>query len=134
MPVSPDNASGRGHLSRPGVVRVPWNGPAAIVKALDVGAQGVIVPMVNSPEDAIRAAEACRYPPIGIRSWGLNRRAFAGRYTTESANTETVCAIHIETVGGLETAGDILAVPGIDIAYIGPADLAVSAGSHRRST
>ncbi|MGH3438877.1 MAG: HpcH/HpaI aldolase family protein [Sciscionella sp.] len=113
---------------RPSVVRVPWNDPAEIMKALDAGAQGVIVPMVNSPEEAVRAVEACRYPPAGIRSWGLNRRAFAGGYTAESGNIDTVCAIQIETSNGLRATHDILAVPGIDIAYVGPADLAVSAG------
>lgn len=113
---------------RASVVRVPWNDPAAIMKALDAGAHGVIVPMINSPEEASRAAQACRYPPAGIRSWGLNRHGFGGPYTTESGNLETVCAIQIETVSGLDAAKEILSVPGIDIVYVGPADLAVSAG------
>lgn len=113
---------------RPSVVRVPWNDPSAIMKSLDAGAQGIIVPMVNSPEEAARAVSACRYPPDGIRSWGLNRRAFDGSYTTERGNHATVCAIQIETLRGLDAAREILAVPGIDIAYVGPADLAVSAG------
>lgn len=113
---------------RPGVVRVAWNDPAAIMKALDAGAHGVIVPMVNSPREAVRAAQACRYPPAGIRSWGLSRRALSGPYTAEFGNRDTVCAIQIETLSGLAAAREIVAVPGIDIVYVGPADLAVSAG------
>ncbi|NKQ58034.1 2,4-dihydroxyhept-2-ene-1,7-dioic acid aldolase [Amycolatopsis sp. K13G38] len=113
---------------RPGLVRVRWNDPAAIMKALDAGAQGVLVPMVNSPEDAARAAQACRYPPAGIRSWGLSRHVLGRPYDPASANHDTVCAIQIETTGGLRAAKEILAVPGIDVAYVGPADLAVSAG------
>lgn len=113
----------------PGVVRVPWNEPAGIMKALDAGAQGVIVPMVNTPEEAEIAVRSCRYPPAGFRSWGLSRRALDGReYTAASANAETVCAIQIETLNGLSRAADILSVPGVDVVYVGPADLAVSAG------
>lgn len=59
----------------PSLVRVPWNEPAAIMHALDTGASGVIVPMVNSAEEAERAVAACRYPPAGIRSWGPTRVA-----------------------------------------------------------
>src|SRR5439155_16169946 len=57
----------------PALVRVPWNDPGWIMKALDAGAAGVIVPMVNTPEEAEAAAGACRYPPDGYRSWGPTR-------------------------------------------------------------
>lgn len=115
-------------LGVPSLVRVPWNDPAAIMKALDAGAHGVIVPMVNSPQDAAMAAQSCRYPPEGIRSWGLSRHSLRGPYSPESANRDVVCAIQIETTAGLEIAKEIVSVPGIDIVYVGPADLAVSAG------
>ncbi|HEY3194225.1 MAG TPA: aldolase/citrate lyase family protein, partial [Candidatus Dormibacteraeota bacterium] len=59
--------------SVPSFVRVPWNEPGAIMKALDAGAGGVIVPMVNSVEQAKAAVDACRYPPHGIRSMGPTR-------------------------------------------------------------
>src|SRR5437879_3256169 len=52
------------------VVRVPWNDPATIMKVLDFGAYGIIVPLINTAEDAAKAVAACRYPPVGIRSSG----------------------------------------------------------------
>lgn len=115
-------------LGVPSLVRVPWNDPAAIMKALDAGAGGVIVPMVNTPQEAAMAAQACRYPPDGFRSWGFSRHSLRGRYTPDSGNRDVVCAIQIETTAGLEIAEDIVSVPGVDAVYVGPADLAVSAG------
>jgi 4-hydroxy-2-oxoheptanedioate aldolase len=52
------------------VVRVAWNDPAAIMKALDLGAYGILVPLINTAEDAVKAVAACRYPPVGMRSSG----------------------------------------------------------------
>src|SRR5579859_2514387 len=57
------------------IVRVSWNDPSLIMRALDAGADGVIVPMVNSAAEAEAAARACRYPPVGVRSWGPTRSA-----------------------------------------------------------
>ena len=72
----------------PTVVRVPWNEPGAIMRALDAGADGVIIPMVNSKEEAERAAFATRYPPGGYRSWGALRSGMARRdFSPASANT-----------------------------------------------
>src|ERR1700694_4032782 len=64
----------------PAFVRVPWNEPGTIMKALDAGAAGVIVPMVNSPEEARAVVGACRYPPGGFRSiaWRRGRGPLAG--------------------------------------------------------
>ena len=113
----------------PAFVRVPWNQPADIMKALDAGAQGVIVPMVNSKQDASSAAGACRYPPQGYRSWGPTRAALqVSGYGTESANRAVVCMVMIETVEGMAALDEILAVPGIDGVFIGPNDLAVTHG------
>jgi 4-hydroxy-2-oxoheptanedioate aldolase len=113
----------------PGFVRVPWNQPADIMKALDAGAQGVIVPMVNSKEEAERAAGACRYPPLGYRSWGPTRAALqVSGYGTEIANRAVVCMVMIETVEGLAAIDEILSVPGVDGVYVGPNDLAVTHG------
>jgi len=113
----------------PGFVRVPWNQPADIMKALDSGAQGVIVPMVNSKEDAERAAGACRYPPHGFRSWGPTRAALQiSGYGREVANLAVVCMVMIETVEGLASIDEILSVPGVDGVFIGPNDLAVTHG------
>lgn len=113
----------------PAFVRVPWNTPGDIMKALDAGAQGVIVPMVNSADEARRAIGACRYPPAGYRSWGPIRAALGVQgYSPETANRRVVAAIMIETAAGVAAADEILSVPGIDAVYVGPNDLAVSHG------
>ena len=113
----------------PAFVRVPWNEPTEIMKALDAGAQGVIVPMVSSAEEARRAVGACRYPPEGYRSWGPVRAALGvDGYSPESANRRTVVAVMIETAEGVESADEIVAVPGVDAVYVGPNDLALGHG------
>jgi 4-hydroxy-2-oxoheptanedioate aldolase len=112
----------------PVLVRVPWNQPDEIMRPLDAGAAGVIVPMVNSAEEADAAVRACRYPPEGFRSWGPTRASLGDRdFGPATANRDVVCVIMIETVKGVENVGEILAVPGIDVILIGPSDLALSA-------
>jgi 4-hydroxy-2-oxoheptanedioate aldolase len=113
----------------PTFVRVPWNQPDHIMKALDAGAQGVIVPMVNSADEARAAVGACRYPPDGFRSWGPIRASLGvPGYSPEAANLRVVVAVMIETSAGVAAADEILAVPGVDAVYVGPSDLAVSHG------
>lgn len=113
----------------PALVRVPWKNPADIMKALDAGAQGVVVPMVNTAEDARGAVGACRYPPDGYRSWGPLRAALGVQgYSPATANRRVVCAVMIETKDGVENADEILSVPGVDAVYVGPNDLAVTHG------
>jgi 4-hydroxy-2-oxoheptanedioate aldolase len=113
----------------PAFVRVPWNTPGDIMKALDAGAQGVIVPMVNSAEDAARVVGACRYPPDGYRSWGPIRAALGvDGYSPATGNRRVVVAVMIETTAGVAAADEILAVPGVDAVYVGPNDLAISHG------
>lgn len=113
----------------PSLVRVPWNQPDWIMRALDAGAEGIVIPMVNSVEEAQRAVGACRYPPHGYRSWGPVRAALGvPGYSPESANRRTVVVIMIETPGGVQAAEKIAAVPGVDAVYIGPNDLAVGHG------
>jgi 4-hydroxy-2-oxoheptanedioate aldolase len=113
----------------PAFVRVRWNEPGEIMKALDAGAQGVIVPMVNSPAEARQAIGAARYPPDGFRSWGPIRAALGvDGYSPAVANRRTVVAIMIETASGVEAMDEILAVPGVDAVYVGPNDLAVTHG------
>lgn len=109
--------------------RVPWNEPGIIGKVLDAGARGVIIPMVNTAEQAAAAISACRYVPEGARSYGPIRaaREFGADYF-EKANTEIVCVPMIETVEALENLDSILDVPGIDAVYVGPADLSISLG------
>ena len=113
----------------PVLVRVPWNEPSAIMRALDTGADGVIVPMVNSAADARAAVAACRFPPDGIRSWGPTRVSLRRPgYAVGLANDEVVCAVMIETRAGLEAVDEILSVGGVDAVFVGPSDLAVDLG------
>ncbi|MDQ6876442.1 MAG: aldolase/citrate lyase family protein [Candidatus Dormibacteraeota bacterium] len=107
----------------PSFVRVPWNEPGTIMKALDAGAGGVIVPMVNSVEEAKSAVGACRYSPDGFRSMGpIRARVVDGDWRLP------ICVVMIETVQAVERVDEILAVPGIDAVFVGPSDLAISAG------
>jgi len=113
----------------PAFVRVPWNQPDHIMKALDAGAEGVVVPMVNSVAEAQAAVGACRYPPAGYRSWGPIRAALGVEgFNPESANRDVVCAVMVETAAALQDLDPILAVPGIDAVYVGPNDMAVTHG------
>ncbi|MDH5737642.1 MAG: aldolase/citrate lyase family protein [Gammaproteobacteria bacterium] len=106
-------------------VRVPWNEPYEIMKALDAGAYGVIVPLVNNREEAERAVSACRYPPQGGRSFGPIRGAiYGGPGYIQEANNEIACIVMIETREALANLDDIMSTPGVDAVYIGPADLA----------
>lgn len=110
-------------------VRVEWNDPWRIMKVLDAGAYGVVVPLVNNREEAERAVWACRYPPVGGRSSGPARAAMYGgaNYAAE-ANDEIAVICMIETAEALENLDDILSVDGVDCAYIGPSDLAYALG------
>jgi 4-hydroxy-2-oxoheptanedioate aldolase len=113
----------------PAFVRVPWNQPDHIMKSLDAGAQGVIVPMVSTEEDARAAVAAAKYPPVGMRSWGPIRAALGvPDYSPESANRRTIVAVMIETPGGVQNLDAILSVPGVDAVYVGPSDLALGHG------
>jgi 4-hydroxy-2-oxoheptanedioate aldolase len=118
----------------PAMVRVPWNDPAWIMKALDAGAAGVIVPTINTPEEAEAAAGACRYPPDGYRSWGPTRVALGiPDYSPELANRSVMCAVMVETVSAIDRLEEIVEVKGVDAVFIGPSDFAVSMGLPPRS-
>ena len=111
------------------IVRVPWNEPYIIMKALDAGAYGVIVPMVNNREEAQRAVSACKYPPDGNRSFGPIRGAlYGGRGYAQEANDQLACLAMIETKEGIENVEEIANTPGLSGIYIGPADLALALG------
>ena len=95
------------------LARVPWNDPVHIKRVLDSGAYGVVVPWVNTPEEAREAVSACRYPPDGRRGFGPWRAAlYGGRDYVRHANAEIACIIQIETVAAVECVDDILSVPG----------------------
>ena len=109
------------------VVRVPWNEPGIIGRVLDAGALGVIIPMVNSAEEAERAVAACRYTPVGTRSFGpLTAMIRHGFGYLATANEHVACIPMIETVEAVERIDEILAVPGIDAVYVGPSDLSLT--------
>ncbi|MFT3689637.1 HpcH/HpaI aldolase family protein [Paenirhodobacter sp.] len=105
------------------IVRVPWREPGAIMKALDAGAQGIICPMVNSAEEAAEFVSYLRYPPLGQRSYGPTRAAFAYGSYGLAANDEVLALAMIETRQGVDNLDAIAATPGLDGIYIGPADL-----------
>lgn len=115
--------------SRP-IVRVPWNEQGIIGKMLDAGAQGVIVPMVNTVADAEAVVRSCRYAPHGgARSWGpgLASPRVDGHYLDWAADHVAVIPM-IETTEALRNLEAILAVDGIDAVYVGPADLSLTLG------
>ncbi len=104
--------------------RVPWLDPAHVMKALDAGAYGVICPMVSTPEQAAQLVSYVRYPPQGSRSFGPTRANFsAGPNYASEANDQVVCLAMIETREAVEALEGIVATPGLDGVYIGPADL-----------
>jgi 4-hydroxy-2-oxoheptanedioate aldolase len=112
------------------MVRVPWNEPGIIGKALDGGAWGVICPMVNTPAEAKALASACLYPPNGKRSNGPIRAAAYGEASPYQsiANGEVLVIPMIETQEAIDNIDAILDVPGISGIYVGPSDLGFSLG------
>ncbi|MEF3273556.1 MAG: aldolase [Chloroflexus sp.] len=113
----------------PVLVRLAWNEPAAIMRALDRGAAGIIAPLINSPADARALVAACRFPPEGMRSYGPVRVGVAYGVAEPAAVARLpVVMPMIETASALEQVEEIAAVPGIDGLYVGPADLSLSLG------
>lgn len=111
----------------PVLVRVPWNAPAPIMRALDAGADGVIVPMVNTAEEATAAAHAARYPPAGYRSFGPMRSGLAQPgFSPAVGNEQVVVLVMVETVQAVDNLESILDVPGVDGVLVGPYDLTIS--------
>ncbi len=96
------------------IVRVPWNEPAAVMRALDTGASAVLVPMVNSAAEAARAAAACRFPPTGERSWGpmFGDTRPDGALPPAEQDAAVLCLVMVETLAGVEALEEIVRVPG----------------------
>jgi 4-hydroxy-2-oxoheptanedioate aldolase len=119
------------------LARVPSNRHDHIKRVLDNGAQGIVVPMVNSREEALAAVAAAKYPPVGNRSVGgsvhaLNFAANADEYYAR-ANDEILVVLQCEHIRAVEDADSIFSVPGIDAIFVGPNDLAASMrGKNRR--
>lgn len=111
------------------LVRVPWNRGDWIKRALDAGAYGLVVPMVNDRAEAEAAVRATRYPPLGARSIGGSRtRLYGGSDYVERANEEILLVVQIEHLRAVQNAREILGTPGIDAYFIGPGDLCASLG------
>ena len=112
------------------LVRVPWNEPGIIGKALDGGAWGIICPMVNNKAEAQALVSYSLYPPKGKRSNGPIRAAAYGEASSYQsiANDEVLIIPMIETQDGIDNIDEILSVPGISGIYIGPSDMGLSLG------
>ncbi|MFA5097251.1 MAG: aldolase/citrate lyase family protein [Candidatus Margulisiibacteriota bacterium] len=113
------------------LVRLNENDPSTIRRVMDAGAGGIIVPMINTKKDAVKAAEALKYPPEGKRSFGLGRAHGYGRdfngYIKRS-NKDSVLVVQIEHIDAVNNLDEILSVKEIDSVIIGPYDLSGSMG------
>ncbi len=130
LPVTLQAARAGGHQP---LVRTPWRDSWMIMRAIDAGAAGVIVPMINNPQQAAEAVAACKFPPAGARSWGpmwADVREDAAPLPN-IANDRVTCVVMVETQDGVDSLDEIVAVPGVDAVYIGPNDLALSCGFGR---
>jgi 4-hydroxy-2-oxoheptanedioate aldolase len=122
-----------GASGTPVMMRVPWNDPVYLKRALDTGVEGVMIPMIETAEQARAAVAACRYPPRGIRgnATGSIRGADFGlsqsRYL-DTAHDNLVIMCQVETLKTVEAIPEIAKVEGVDVLFIGPNDLASSIG------
>jgi 4-hydroxy-2-oxoheptanedioate aldolase len=113
------------------IVRPGWNDPVEIKKLLDIGAQSLLIPYVQTAEEAAAAVAAVRYPPRGIRGVAGTTRATrygAVKDYAARAHEETCLLVQVETAEALARIEEIAAVEGVDGIFIGPADLAASMG------
>ena len=111
------------------LARVPWNEPVTIMRLLDAGVYGLVCPMVNSRAEAEVFVGACRYPPLGYRSYGpIRANVYAGDDYFTYANETVVTLAMIETAQALENLDEIVSTPGLDGVYVGTVDLSISMG------
>lgn len=114
------------------LVRVPWSNAENVKKALDSGAFGIIFPMQNTRAQVEQSVEWTLYPPQGIRGYGPTLAVIGfetdARTYFENANDEVLIVVQIEQVEAVENVDEILSVPGVDVALIGPNDLSASMG------
>lgn len=112
------------------IVRVQWNDPIVVKRVLDLGAQGVMVPGIRTAEEARRAVASIKYPPEGIRGIAGVRASRFGQDPTylKEANDNIAMFLQIEMADAVKNVEEILAVPGIDVAFVGPNDLAADLG------
>ena len=113
------------------LVRVADNDAALIKQALDFGAEGILVPLIRSADEARQAVAACKYPPMGIR--GMGGRAVTDFYReaveyAATANERTIVVLQIEHVEAVECIDEIARVPGVDCLFMGQLDLSATMG------
>jgi len=114
------------------LARVPWLEPGIVMKMLDAGAYGIVCPMVNTPGQAAEFVSYLRYPPLGQRSFGPTRASYAaGANYAAEANGEILAIAMIETAEAMANLDAIVATPGLDAIYVGPADLSFSLSQGR---
>ena len=113
------------------IVRIGQVDQLLVKRALDIGSQGLLVPLVNSAEDAERVVKYSMYPPTGVRGAGPGRASQFGMNLSEylrHANQEISLAVQIETTEALANVDEIVGTKGIDIGFVGPTDLTISLG------
>lgn len=115
------------------LVRAPWNDMVAIKRILDAGAQGVLVPYVNTKDEAVAAVKAAKYPPDGVRGVAPSPRAQGYGLNSmdnylKHANQEIFVMVAVETPEALANLDSMLEVDDLDAIFIGPMDLATSMG------
>ena len=118
------------------IVRVVWNQMPLIKRTLDLGASGIMIPYIETAEDAAKAVSYMRYPPQGQRGAALSPRApgygadFADYFARANRNLLTV--VQIETKKAVDNAAEIAKVDGVDVLFIGPLDLSISLGMPKK--
>ncbi|HKJ84644.1 MAG TPA: aldolase/citrate lyase family protein [Spirochaetia bacterium] len=114
------------------IVRIEWNDPVMFKRVLDLGVAGVMVPYVQTADEAWQAVRAMRYPPEGVRGVASLTRAtgFGSGFAeyVARANRELLTIVQIETPAGVAAADEIAAVDGVDVLFVGPLDLSTSLG------
>jgi 2-keto-3-deoxy-L-rhamnonate aldolase RhmA len=114
------------------MARIPWTDLIWAKKALDAGATGLVLPRIESAEMAEKAVRFMKYPPLGVRGAGPRMSAFRDTDYFDTANDETLVVIMIETRRGVKNIDSIFSVKGLDACFVGPSDLTLDMGIHRR--
>lgn len=110
------------------IARVPANNPSLIGRTLDLGVNGIIVPHVNTKEEALQVVDAAKYAPVGHRGVGIGRHGYGAPDYLQKQNDETIIVVMVEDIVGVKNLADILAVDNIDVFVVARGDLSHSMG------
>jgi len=110
------------------IVRIPWNEIWMIKHVLDIGAYGVVIPLIGTKEDTKKVVSYCKYPPEGVRGCAPRHAAFRDKDYIKTANDEVLVVIQIETEEAVRNIDEICSVKGVDVCFVGPTDLSLSLG------